>query len=134
MMELYNTLAKIHTALLAAGFVLLKSKSEALSSTSESRTWTGTAILHTNGHGGIRNAKAGLAVTVDEIHIHVDVDVTGTETWNICVGHDCKEEGFVLYTDEGIEKDVSKLLNSDVRFTEQSFQDMYMLHMELVSR
>lgn len=126
-MELFNTL---NAALHAAGFMCTSSEEDM-------RTiynYKGTAVVHTDGTG-IWGMTAGVTVNISEISVCIghdehEEDDTGCIE-HIAVTHDADEEDAYLYTDEGIEKGVSKLMGIDVQFTEQGMQDEFLMSMEL---
>jgi hypothetical protein len=68
------------------------------------------------------------AVTVTSIHIHESFDEDGDSSIHITVCYnvdgDAEYEGsWRLYTDTGFEEAISKLLGTQVFFTEQGMQD-----------
>lgn len=122
-------LATMHTALTAQGWQLTSTTStDDDGDLFEQRAYTGTATLTTAGDG-LWGAAAGIAVTATEISIvysGTDDDVFK----HVAVTHDCDEQGYMLYTDNGISDGVSELLGMATDYTEQGMQDDYMLSME----
>lgn len=133
-----NILNTINAAMLAANFVCTRSESVSDDDeVREEREYTGNAVLHTKGDG-FWDAAANIQVNVSSISIvlvkQLDDDNDSVYTWtHIAVTHDCDEDGYMLYTDNGISDALCTLLNTKVEFTEQGMQDEYTLSLELQS-
>jgi hypothetical protein len=123
------TLQRINTTLLAAGWKLERYANEKDGNYDEEATWTGTHTLTTDGEC-MGWCTAGEQVQITSIGVFVQED--GYITVNI--QHEYEEnETDMLYADEGIQTDISKLMTVGVRFTEMGMQDEFYMSMEVWS-
>ena len=122
------TMQRINAALIAAGWTLQYYASEQ-GNYSEEATWTGTHTLTTNGES-MGWCTAGEQVQLTSIGVFVQEGVC----INVNVEHEYEEdEDNMLYADNGLQAELSKLMTVGVRFTEMGMQDEFYMSMEVWS-
>lgn len=126
MQQMRETFAAMQAAMQAAGWTQTRHEQE---EGREGMAWQGRAMLAADG-SSIWGDTHGLQVEAHTITVWADYD--DYVSWHVGVEHNYDEgEKTVLYTDNGLEEAVSKLLGVSVSFTEQGMQDDFYMSMEL---
>jgi hypothetical protein len=131
--QIPQVLATIHASMLANGWAMTRSESEA---EQEVREYAGAAVLEADG-SSIWGNTSGVQVHVQNVVVvcYKYDDATDTEEHgaSLQVGwtHACNERGScMLYTDAGLAASASALLGHSISWTEQGMQDDYYMSME----
>jgi len=129
--QLTQVFANVQAAMLANGWALTRTEDNAEDGyMSYVREYSGAATLHTDGTG-IWGAAAGMEVHVGCITFVADeYDEEDDYSWHVGVVHTHNEAGYMLYTDNALQQQMSALCGVELRFTEQGMQDAYYMSME----